>query len=99
VYKITEVPLYGSSRLGEWKPNIELGLLSTIANTFSSTRGEKSYELSNHLGNVLAVIDDRGQVLSASDYYAFGMEMPGRVFNSTTYRYGFNGRKMIGNGA
>jgi hypothetical protein len=87
---LDEVPIYGSSRLGEWKPNIELGLLSTIANTFSSTRGEKSYELSNHLGNVLAVIDDRGQVLSASDYYAFGMELPGRVFNSSSYRYGMN---------
>jgi RHS repeat-associated protein len=32
-------------------------------------------------------------VLSASDYYAFGMEMPGRVFNSSSYRYGFNGKE------
>jgi RHS repeat-associated protein len=32
-------------------------------------------------------------VLSASDYYAFGMEMPGRTFSAGTYRYGFNGKE------
>jgi len=25
------------------------------------------------------------------DYYPFGMPMPGRSFNSSEYRYGFNG--------
>ncbi len=28
--------------------------------------------------------------MSASDYYAFGMTMPGRIFNPNTYRYGHN---------
>jgi RHS repeat-associated protein len=32
-------------------------------------------------------------VLSASDYYAFGMEMPGRTFSAGAYRYGFNGKE------
>jgi RHS repeat-associated protein len=35
-------------------------------------------------------------VLSASDYYAFGMEMPGRTWQNTqasSYRYGFNGKE------
>jgi RHS repeat-associated protein len=69
--------------------------------------GEKQYELSNHLGNVLVTVSDRKlaegtegstatgyrtEVLFASDYYPFGMQMPGREFSAeTTYRYGFNG--------
>jgi RHS repeat-associated protein len=32
-------------------------------------------------------------VHSAQDYYPFGMEMPGRSFQSGGYRYGFNGKE------
>ncbi|WP_157761038.1 polymorphic toxin type 44 domain-containing protein [Chitinophaga caeni] len=32
-------------------------------------------------------------LLSATDYYPFGMQMPGRVFNGWGYRYGFNGQE------
>jgi len=48
---------------------------------------------------VLAVVSDEKQsaiaaeVLSVSDYYPFGMEMPGRKFEkyaSEEYRFGFN---------
>jgi RHS repeat-associated protein len=69
--------------------------------------GEKQYELSNHLGNVLVTVSDRklaegttgssatgyrAEVLFASDYYPFGMQMPGRIYSGeTAYRYGFNG--------
>jgi RHS repeat-associated protein len=35
-------------------------------------------------------------VLSYSDYYAFGAEMPGRSFVSSGYRYGFNGQEKDG---
>jgi RHS repeat-associated protein len=69
-------------------------------------RGDKNYELSNHLGNVLAVVSDRrtpefsggifreynANINSAQDYYSFGMTHPGRSFGSTTYKYGFNGK-------
>ena len=70
--------------------------------------GKKNYELSNHLGNVLAVISDRkkgmGSVggnyayfeavtLTATDYFPFGMSMPGRSFNTEGYRYTFNGKE------
>ncbi|MBO9204000.1 MULTISPECIES: RHS repeat domain-containing protein [Niastella] len=71
--------------------------------------GERAYELCNHLGNVLATISDdktgidddnnkmvdyyTANVLTASDYYPFGMRMPGRIFNSGNYRYGFNGKE------
>jgi RHS repeat-associated protein len=53
------------------------------------------------LGNVLAVVSDELQpssggveeavVVSATDYYAFGQEMPGRTFASEDYRYGYSG--------
>ena len=67
------------------------------------------YELSNHLGNVLTVITDRKipvdanndfitdyylpDVISSTDYYAFGAPMPGRSYNSNDYKYGYNGKE------
>ncbi|MCR6722091.1 MAG: hypothetical protein NVV59_17795 [Chitinophagaceae bacterium] len=71
-------------------------------------RGAKIFELSNHLGNVLVTVTDRRQqvsaggvnvdsyqadVVNANDYYPFGMQMPGRKYNSEEYRYGFNGKE------
>jgi RHS repeat-associated protein len=72
-------------------------------------RGQKRYELSNHLGNVLAVITDRriqacgagdvmhyeAQVVSVSDYYPFGMGIKEREWKDSSfgYRYGFNGKE------
>jgi RHS repeat-associated protein len=64
--------------------------------------------LSNHLGNVLVTVSDRklaegtegstatgyrAEVLFASDYYPFGMQMPGREFSAEEYRYGFQGQE------
>jgi RHS repeat-associated protein len=69
-------------------------------------RGYKTYELSNHLGNVLATVSDRrvsgtctdsivdfydADILTISDYYPFGSPMEGRGQQTKTYRYGFNG--------
>ena len=85
------------------------------AGRFELHRGQKMYELSNHLGNVLAVVADYKllstdeivvggmavdtnvylpAVLSLTDYYPFGMEMPDRVLISDCYRYGFNGQEQ-----
>ncbi len=69
---------------------------------YSHTLGLKNYELTNHLGNVLAVVFDEKQsstvaeVVSLNDYYPFGMEMPGRKFEkyaSEGYRFGFTGHE------
>jgi RHS repeat-associated protein len=69
--------------------------------------GKQVFELSNHLGNVLATISDKklqvslnttstayfeADVQTVQDYYAFGMQMPGRKL-SGGYRYGFNGKE------
>ena len=64
--------------------------------------GDKQYELSNHLGNVLSVISDRrlfannlfvADIQSYSDYYPFGMLVPSRHGSSDSYRYGFQGQE------
>ena len=89
---LSERPIYGSSILGN---------LSYASKPGYRTVGHKQYELSNHLGNVLAVVSDRirmktdstwTQVLSRTDYYPFGLEMTGRT-ESMSYRYGFNGKE------
>jgi RHS repeat-associated protein len=100
--KWKEQDLYGSSRLGMWKPNFKLAVDSGAAAWTAS--GLKFFELSNHLGNVMAVINDNRipvsggyepVVINANDYYAFGSQMVGRSFveSNAIYRYGFNGKE------
>ncbi|MFI5136682.1 MAG: YCF48-related protein [Sphingobacteriales bacterium] len=76
---------------------------------FTRTLGNKSYEMCNRLGNIITVISDKksphddnndgavdrysSDIISANDYTAFGVEMYGRKFNSSLYRYGFNGKE------
>jgi RHS repeat-associated protein len=78
-------------------------VLGQLTHTF--TLGLKRYEITNHLGNVLATISDRkhaiatdgtflpwqAEVISTSDYYPFGCTMPGREYQSNTYRFGYQG--------
>jgi RHS repeat-associated protein len=95
---LIEQPLYGSSRLGLYKGGRKEG---------QRVLGKKNYELTSHLGNVLSVITDNAgmkpdsvwaTVVSATDYYPFGLAMKGRTFSDTTYRYGFNGKEKDGMG-
>ncbi|MCE3297029.1 MAG: hypothetical protein K0R65_2743 [Crocinitomicaceae bacterium] len=68
--------------------------------------GERYYEIANYQGNVNVIIKDRkipmlgnnGALYTAvevqtSDYYPFGMLMPGRS-NSGNYRYGFQNQEV-----
>jgi len=97
---LTEQHIYGSARLGMRKPDLLLAKSDEdveIDLTMSSRAlGEKRYELTNHLGNVLAVVSDKRlpndepDVVSVSDYYPYGMLMPERTSNAEEYRYGFN---------
>ena len=75
---------------------------------YLSRIGMKRYELSNHRGNLMTVISDKitpvdttsdglwdyfnPSLVSAKDYYPFGMGMPGRVTNYG-YRYGMNAKE------
>ena len=70
-----------------------------INNKFIAIHHVTHYELTNHLGNVLAVItpdaSDATQpaIESLTDYYPFGMEEPGRSYNSNTSRFGYTGHE------
>ena len=100
---LIESDLYGSSRLGLLNQQVnvqnkvnpvqtDLPALGSGINTIF-TRGNKVFELSNHLGNVLATVSDRKRPItlngttidhfdplltSVQDYYPFGSLMPGR---------------------
>ncbi len=101
-----EQDLYGSSRLGLWTPNVKL--VNNNASTVWDTIGHKQYELTNHLGNVLATITDKRQAIGGPGgtvsyytadvstsqlYYSFGAVMPYLSFTTNQYRYGFNGKE------
>jgi RHS repeat-associated protein len=107
--KWDEQQLYGSSRLGMWRPNIVVPATLNLTNDAVQV-GSKLYELTNHLGNVLATISDnrigvpvagnpnivdyyKAELINANDYTPFGMQMAGRVFSGSGYRYGFNGKE------
>lgn len=97
-FKLTEQPIYGSDRIGQRQETVILAGASSLNEVKRRSVGLKVFELKNHLGNVLATVSDRRDkdgnavVLSASDYYPFGMQMP-NVNNVTGNRYGFNGKE------
>lgn len=76
--------------------------------TYTRRVGDRKYELKNHLGNVLAVVNDRKipdftgntvnffypETESYNDYYPYGMLKPGRHANTADYRYGFQGQEL-----
>jgi hypothetical protein len=121
-FNVKEFSLFGSSREGLLNNPItgNFNNLINIGNNqyqYNYKKGFKGFDLSNQLGNVLAVVSDRkiandvgqngttdyfeAEVLSVTDYYAFGSPMPGRLFNGNQYRFGFNQQEKvdeIGNG-
>jgi hypothetical protein len=91
----------GSGGTGSLQQGSNFDLLNGIQalgtiQALSTYRAQTEYELTNHLGNVLATVSDAKQstnqanMLSYTDYYAFGMAIPGRQFNGNGYRYGMN---------
>jgi uncharacterized protein (TIGR02594 family) len=109
MYVAQEHSIYGSSRVGvdNRKDTLYLGAVytTTWGGVGASRRelGLKSFELANHLGNVLVTVSDKPiykvssatiyfqpEITSSSDYYPFGAPMAGRSFSSTEYRFGFN---------
>jgi len=115
MYVAQEHSIYGSSRVGvdNRKDTLYMGAAYTTAwggaNTSRRALGLKSFELSNHLGNVLVTVSDKPvykvssatvyfqpEVTSISDFYPFGASIQGRSFSSTEYRFGFNGKEDDG---
>jgi RHS repeat-associated protein len=95
--KLTELNLFGSARLGTFRADHTVFPVPSPGTSISTNYlGKKQYELSNHLGNVLAVVSDNPLgvdsdangsvnyyepvVTSAQEYYPFGMTMPSRTY-------------------
>lgn len=93
-----EQHLYGSSRLGMALPQFDVTATATsITDRYKKWQVGRQYELSNHLGNVLATIkDEKTQIeattpgtidyyeptiVTATDNYPFGMPMPKRIYS------------------
>jgi RHS repeat-associated protein len=111
-YKVIERDIYGSSRVGMNTLEVELIGATTGGNSSTHVVGKKQYEVSNHLGNVLSVVTDkvlakdwnvdnvvdyfRGEIVNASDYTPFGVQMDGRKFEVEDYRYLYNGMESEG---
>lgn len=107
----SEIHLYGSSRIGVYNVSLDVQTCSTTSDPITIfTRGNKFFELTNHLSNVLVTISDKRiavdanangttdyykpEVITASDYYPGGMQMPGREYvAANNYRFGFNGKE------
>ncbi len=93
--------LYGSNHLGTIKKNTDNPINEILI-------GNKTYELTDHLGNVRVTFSDirlwndlnsdntinTGElaldITSWNDYYPGGSLMPGRSFESNSYRFGYN---------
>ncbi|MBW7869386.1 MAG: hypothetical protein H3C31_13810, partial [Brumimicrobium sp.] len=97
-YYLSERNIYGSSRLGTLKDPLEV--FSGVPLPSYGTVGNRNYELTNHLGNVLTVINDikyplenNGTITSYQtgishvfDYSPFGAPLDGRTIEQTLYQ-------------
>ena len=85
---LKELPIYGTGRLG----------------IYNKSTNTSVYQLTDHLGNVRAVIAKQdvnvAALTSTTDYYPFGMPMPNRDFlfktmdNGKRYRYAYQGQEV-----
>ena len=93
------------------EPPIEVCMDPVCPDRYNRWLGQKTYELTDHLGNVAVTVSDKvlmtdeqsdgtsdyytANVISANDYYPFGSPMPERTFSSDSYRYGAQGQEKV----
>ncbi|MEM6720933.1 MAG: RHS repeat-associated core domain-containing protein [Bacteroidota bacterium] len=86
---LKEQPIYGANRLGVLFRDNNL-----------DDKGTYAYQLTDHLGNVRAVIMKDGNnalsLTTKTDYYPFGMPMPDRNITDGSYRYAYQGQEKDG---
>ncbi|MBC7523118.1 MAG: RHS repeat-associated core domain-containing protein, partial [Flavobacterium sp.] len=83
---LQENTIFGSGRIGVFKRT-----------PGKYQQGYALYEITDHLGNVRAVIQKTDQGILAltnkTDYYPFGMPMPNKTTTDGLYRYAFQGQE------
>ena len=93
---LNDITLQGIKRLGLWQIDEITDTNHTSEFRYNKFIGQKQYELTNHLGNVLATVSDykngidsnndgtvnyyNPDIHFATDYYPFGMGMPERQY-------------------
>ena len=92
---LKEANIFGSDRIGAFKPETETAGGFTLAN--------RTYDLKDHLGNIRATITDEREksgyfllpkVQNASEYYPFGMETDKNfALTGKENRFGYNGKE------
>jgi hypothetical protein len=103
---LEEQMMYGSSRLGSVIVKEKLVAPPTSV-IYMQKRGQKRYEINNHLGNVLTVVSDRKKynctaknydpdIINTWDYSPFGAILPGRhVSGKKCVTYAINTRLTL----
>ncbi len=99
---LKNIPLYADNRIGAI--SLDTLINNPVATSrWSQYRGAKVYELKNQVGDINALVSDRrindganysADVRKATEYFPFGMIMPGRDSSTTDYRYGFQGMEQ-----
>ncbi|WP_159025704.1 GH-E family nuclease [Aquimarina sp. Aq78] len=95
---LTEHQVYGSSRLGVEKKHLELvAIQPETTSLITKTVGDKRYELSNHLGNVLSVISDRKllQTSISTTQVVNQYDFEGWISIDDDYNWFKNGRAQV----
>ncbi|MCL9806907.1 RHS repeat-associated core domain-containing protein [Flavobacterium amniphilum] len=73
------------------------GRIGVFKRDASPEKGFTLYEMTDHLGNVRAIIRKVGTALVSltgkSDYYPFGMPLPNQQITDANYRYAFQGQE------
>lgn len=102
--KVTERPVYGSSRIGSYTRQLELmgeQAITTYPYIQPMQAPLKRYELTDHLGNVATVVTGRllpllgpgvqyqAELVSAGLHEPFGLELTGMNWQSDVSRFGF----------
>jgi len=107
---LAELLVYGSGshdRFVTMRPNAARDTDSVQVEYFTREIRKKDYEVKDHLGNVTHVFTDlkmnAGSTSmpqfsldskTSTNYYPFGMPMPGMSQSTGSYRYGYNGKEM-----
>ena len=103
---LSEHYIHGRSRLGVYQQDTTMNAVSQTKVGYY--RGNKHYEIGNHLDNVLATVSDRKlvdttaaptankyrpDIVSATGYYPYGSQLPGRNESTGIFGHGFQGRE------
>lgn len=102
--RLNSFPLYAEQRIGSIQ--LDSILVQIQPKRWIQSRGAKLYELKNQVGDINTLLSDRKipssteytvDIRKATEYYPFGMIMPGRDSSYTDYRYGFQGMEQDDN--